>query len=462
MFRSSCKKNVFIIFVVLTSLPAQALSFVDDLRITPVVSAVKKSKASVVNISTGEQVYERTNPFSSFGRDPFFDRFFQDFFDNRYPEKSVKTHLGSGVIIDSRGFVVTNWHVIEKAASIMISTADEHEYKATLIGADPKSDLAVLKINAQSRFTNVPLGDSAKLLIGETVIAIGNPFGLSHTVTTGVVSALHRSIKSGDQLYENFIQTDASINPGNSGGPLLNIFGDLIGINTAIYGKAEGIGFAIPVNTVKRIVADLVKFGEVRPPWIGIEVQDLTPGVAEHLGYSGTQGVIISEVVPDSPARQHGLQSADIILAVGEQKIKSTTSYKRCLSLYTAGTSVDFTLFRQGRKLTLQVKAAEYPLKYIDTLLWDDLGIAVINNSRRTAQQYGLHTASGVVLSKLKRGGSAYEKGLRPGDVILKVQGDPVADTEALKKQLIRQLYQNALVLLVQRGPYGYYVTFEW
>ncbi len=310
----------------------QAKAFVDDLRHTPVVKAVENTKSAVVSISTHEQVYERDNPFSSRRHDPFFDRFFENFMDDRYQIKeSVRTHLGSGVIIEARGYVLTNWHVIEKASAIAVTTDDDKEYKAVLVGADRKSDLAVLKIESSETFKPVPPGDSDAILIGETVIAIGNPFGFSHTVTTGVVSALHRTIRENDQVYEDFIQTDASINPGNSGGPLLNINGELVGINTAIYGEAQGIGFAIPVNTARRIVDDLLRYGEVRPAWIGLTVEGLTRSAAGKLGYTGVHGVMAAEVITGSPAARSGLAAGDIILSIGDQKVKSPALYKRLL-----------------------------------------------------------------------------------------------------------------------------------
>jgi S1-C subfamily serine protease len=242
-------------------LPPDSDAFVDDVRRTPVVQAVEKVSPSVVNISTQAAVPERSNPFSMFEGDPFFDSFFRDFFEHSPRRQNVNTSLGSGVIINARGYVVTNWHVVEKATSMTVTTGDDKTFEAVLAGADPQSDLAVLKIDSNVPFDPIPLGDSDRLLIGETVIAIGNPFGLSHTVTTGVISALNRSIRTGEAVYENFIQTDASINPGNSGGPLLDIHGRLIGINTAIYGRAEGIGFAIPVNTARRIVDELLLHG---------------------------------------------------------------------------------------------------------------------------------------------------------------------------------------------------------
>ncbi len=447
--------------IVSGSIPFKAHCYVDDIRVTPVVKAVKSTQKAVVNISTHEQVYERTNPFSSFGNNPFFDRFFNDFFDQGYRKKSVRTHLGSGVIIDERGYIVTNWHVIEKAASITITTEDEKEYEASLIGADPKSDLAVLKISSQKNFTKVPLGTSDNLYIGETVIAIGNPFGLSHTVTTGVVSAVNRSIKANEQVYENFIQTDASINPGNSGGPLLNINGELIGINTAIYGQAEGIGFAIPINTVKRIVDDLLEFGEVRVPWIGISVQEIDPGIAAHFKYPESYGVIVSEIFPNSPAAKSGLQSADIIMSIADKKIKTKTAYKRTLSLYTADDVLTIKLFRQGAVKKLRVKASEFPFEYVDTLLWENFGFRIIDNSRAIARRYGLYTAEGVVLSEVHRNGQAHQRGLKPGDVIVKVQVTDIKDSTHLKKQLVKNIHLDSIVLLVQRGQYGYYITMD-
>ena len=436
-------------------------SYADDIRITPVVKAVENTKASVVNISTYEQVFERNNPFSRFGSDPFFDSFLNNFFNNQINKKSVRTHLGSGVIIDSRGYVLTNWHVVEKAAGIVISTEEENEFNADLVGADPKSDLAVLKIDSKESFSSIPLGVSDNILIGETVIAIGNPFGLSHSVTTGVVSALHRSIKANEQIYENFIQTDASINPGNSGGPLLNIKGELIGINTAIYSGAEGIGFAIPISTAKRIIDDLLEYGEVHPPWLGISVQDMKPGVAEHFGYKGNHGVIISEIFPGSPADKAGVQPGDIILSLSDQKIKSKTSYKRILGIYTANDTINIKIYRQGSVKTVQINASEMPVEYLDSLVWDGLGIKIIDNSNNIARRYNLYSAAGVVISEIKLNSTANKLGLAAGDIILKVQTNKIKDTADFKKQILNNIHRESVVLLVQRGRYGYYVNIE-
>jgi S1-C subfamily serine protease len=214
-------------------------------RESPVVKAVRKVSPAVVNISSSYEIRKRANPFSGFGLDPFFENFFKDFFDPRFEQRRQRTSLGSGVIIDGkRGFILTNAHVIERAASIKVVLQDEREFEAQIVGADPDSDLSVLKIDSNDALPAIEMGSSDDLMIGESVIAIGNPFGFSHTVTTGVISAINRSIRTDDKVFHDFIQIDASINPGNSGGPLLNIDGDLIGINTAIYAKAQGIGFA--------------------------------------------------------------------------------------------------------------------------------------------------------------------------------------------------------------------------
>ena len=253
-------------------------------RENAVVKAVRKVSPVVVNISSESEVRKRVNPFSGFAMDPHFESFFRDFFDHGFERQYKRTSLGSGVIIDGkRGFILTNEHVILKTGTITVVLKDGREFDAQIVGTDPDSDLAVLRISSKEPLPDIEMGDSDDLMIGETVFAIGNPFGFSNTVTTGVISAINRSIRTDDVVYHDFIQTDASINPGNSGGPLLNINGNLVGINTAIYAKAQGIGFAIPINKAKRIVSDLIRYGEVIPAWIGITVQDLDADLARYL-----------------------------------------------------------------------------------------------------------------------------------------------------------------------------------
>ena len=239
--------------------------------------------------------------------DPMLDKFFRDFFAPELERREKRTSLGSGVIIDgTRGLVLTNTHVVEKATTIRVALNDQREFEATIIGMDPDSDLAVLKIQSDQVLPAIQMGHSDDLMIGESVVAIGNPFGFSHTVTTGVVSSVNRSIKTADRVFHKFIQTDASINPGNSGGPLLNINGELIGINTAIYAQAQGIGFAIPINRAKRIISDLINFGEVVQAWIGMTVQALDSNLSNYLGVPGDVGLMVTAVETESPAATAG------------------------------------------------------------------------------------------------------------------------------------------------------------
>src|SRR5207253_1565803 len=276
----------------------------DPERRSLVVQAVEKASPAVVNVSTEQIVERHASPFP-FPQDPFFEEFFRDFVDPR-PRRFRTTSLGSGVIVAADGTIMTNVHVIERASRVRVTLNDQREFDATLVGADADADIAVLRVKAGGDLPHIPFGTSADLMIGETVIAIGNPFGLSHTVTTGVVSAVGRSLRDEERTYTDFIQTDASINPGNSGGPLLDIKGELIGINTAIYGKAQGIGFAIPVDRARRIMKDLVSYGEVRRPWVGVLVQDLTPDLAQHFGTR--HGVVVADVEPKSPGAAAGLE----------------------------------------------------------------------------------------------------------------------------------------------------------
>src|SRR2546425_8997037 len=296
----------------------------DPARRSLVVEAVEKASPAVVNVSTEQIVEQRRSPFP-FPQDPFFEEFFRDFVDPR-PRRFKTTSLGSGVIVAADGTIMTNVHVIERASRVRVTLNDQREFDATLVGADADADIAVLRVKAVGDLPHIPFGTSADLMIGETVIAIGNPFGLSHTVTTGVVSAVGRSVHGEDRTYTDFIQTDASINPGNSGGPLLDVKGELIGINTAIYGKAQGIGFAIPVDRARRVMKDLVSYGEVHHAWVGLTVQDLSPELAQHFG--ARKGVVVAEVEPKSPAAAGGLAQGDVVTGVDGRDVRSRDEFE--------------------------------------------------------------------------------------------------------------------------------------
>jgi len=422
-------------------------------RRTAVVEAVERASPAVVNIST--IVRETVGPVFPFSGEEFFRDFFPEFFTREY----AHTSLGSGVIIDGRkGYILTNHHVVEKATEIKVITAAKKEFKAKIIGTDPRSDLAVLKIDPAEPLPELKMGDSDDLMIGETVIAIGNPFGLSHTVTTGVVSALDRSVRTGDQVYRHFIQTDASINPGNSGGPLLNILGELVGINTAIYQKAQGIGFAIPINKAKRIVRELLRSGEVRFPWLGIEVQDMSPQLKAYFGLEDlASGVLVSDVHAGGPGAKAGIRRGDILLDLEGILLTSSSSYHDALAEYTPSDRIKITLLRNKKRLQVVVQAMAFPPELALELVYRRLGIEVGEMDPNALKEYRLE--GGVIIRGVHRGSEAARIGLKRGDIILGVNDIPTADIEKFKEAISRYHHLPAVTLLVRRGPYGYSIT---
>jgi serine protease Do len=330
--------------------PAQSLAFTEEgnyNRRTPLVRAVEKVSPAVVNIYTTEISRSLRNPFRSFNNN-LFDQFFKDFLP---PNTNQKRSLGSGVLINDEGFILTNEHVIAKAAKIHVVLSDKQEFDASVIGADIKSDLAIIKISSNKPLPYIEMGRSDDLMIGEQVLAIGNPFGLQQTVTTGIISALNRNIRAGkNMVYSDFIQVDASINPGNSGGPLLNINGSLIGINTAIYQKAEAIGFAIPIDHAKRIVNELIRYGKVRRGWMGVSIQELDAQLSRHFKLDRQRGVLIVGVADRSSAGQAGLKRGDIVIAVDNHDVKNKSDFRGRMASYTVGSSIRFSILRDGKK----------------------------------------------------------------------------------------------------------------
>ena len=422
-------------------------------RRSPVVIAVEKVGPAVVNIST--IVQERVRPFFPFAGDDFFRDFFPDLFSREYTRSS----LGSGVIIDGeKGYIITNHHVVARASEIKVITSGQDEYQAKILGSDPRSDLAVLQVEAGRKIPEIKMGDSDDLMIGETVIAIGNPFGLSHTVTTGVISALERSVRAEERVYRHFIQTDASINPGNSGGPLLNIDGELIGINTAIYQKAQGIGFAIPINKAKRIVNELIRAGEVRPLWLGLEIQDLSPELRANFAFpKDKEGVLVSDVDEEGPAAKAGLKRGDIILNVEGNSVASISDYRDVLAEYTPGDRLRLEVFRKGRTLPVEVEPSPFPLELALDLVYRRMGIEVGEADRRTRERYGIQ--GGVMITEVRRDSEAGRIGLEPGDLILQVNKITVASVDEFKKAISQYHHLPSLRLVVQRGRYAYSLT---
>ena len=429
-------------------------------RETPVVKAVREVSPAVVNVSSAYEVRKRTNPFSGFGLNPFFDEFFKDFYDPRFESRQQNTSLGSGVIIDGeKGLILTNAHVIQKAGTIKVVLQDEREFNAKIVGADPDSDLAVLKINSDKRLPAITMGSSDDLMIGETVIAIGNPFGFSHTVTTGVISAVNRSVRAEDRVYHDFIQIDASINPGNSGGPLLNINGDLIGINTAIYAKAQGIGFAIPISKARKIISDLIQYGEVIQAWIGITVQTLDETLARYLNVKIDRGVIIKSVDPQSPAKEAGIQESDIILSINDKTVASVDDFDSGTKSVAAGDSLQVRIWREGKERNLIINTKMYPLELADDLAFRLLGIKIADLTKKKRETYRIYARQGVVIAEIQKGSYLDRIGARPGDVIRQIDDYTIQNGEDFKKAVIKSRRKNSIVLLLQRGDQGYYIT---
>ena len=429
-------------------------------RETAVVKAVREVSPAVVNISSVVEVRKRTSPFSGFGMNPFFEEFFRDFFDPRFERRREYTSLGSGVIIDGKkGLILTNAHVIQKTGTIKVVLQDEREFEARMVGADPDSDLAVLKIDSDKPLPAIKMGTSDDLMIGETVIAIGNPFGFSHTVTTGVISATNRSIRADERVYHNFIQIDASINPGNSGGPLLNINGDLVGINTAIYAKAQGIGFAIPISKARKIISDLIQYGEVIQAWIGITVQNIDEKLARYLKITAKKGIIVTSVEPASPAQEAGIQKGDIVLAIGRQKLNSIGEYQTASKGLAAGDTVEAKIWRDGRKKTISVKTRVFPIARAQDLAYRLLGIKVQDLNKKMRRRYRIVARKGVMISDIKKNADLAGIGARAGDVIRQIDDYTIDNSEDFKKAIIKFRNKRSMVLLLQRGDQGYYIT---
>jgi len=403
-----------------------------------VVEVVQKVSPAVVYIGTEQEVESRFR-----GRRSFLEDFFGA------PEQRRRVQgLGTGVIIDATGIIVTNEHVIRGASAIHVVLEDGRTLEAEVLGSDSGNDLAVLKVSARSPLPTAKLGTSSDLMIGETVVAIGSPFGLSKTVTSGVVSAVGRTFRAEDgRVYNDFVQTDAAINPGNSGGPLLNVDGEIIGINTAIFASAQGIGFAIPADKVRRIVDELTRFGKVRPAWVGIDALDLPPQVAAQLGWDRSYGAVVAAVEPGSPAEQAGVQRGDVLAEMGGSRISDSEDFDTRVRGYPARSVFPLTVWRQGALRTLQVTPVEFPPRLIEAFAWDQLGLKV-KESR-----------GAIAISSVRPESVAQEVGLAPGDVILRVNNQPVANSESLREALLTARRGRSVLLLVRRGRYGYHVT---
>ncbi len=396
---------------------------------------------------------------------PFGDMFKKFFQEMPQAPKSYKAQgAGSGVIISKDGYILTNNHVVDGAKEVTVTLADQKEYKARVVGRDPKTDLAVLQIKANQPLPVVPMGNSDQLQVGDWVVAIGNPFGLHNTVTCGIVSAKGRVIGAGP--YDNFIQTDASINPGNSGGALLNMKGELVGINTAIIPNGQGIGFAIPVNTAKPLVPQLIANGQVTRGYIGVNIQTITPELAKAMNLPNRKGALVADVVAGGPADQGGVKRGDVITAFNGKTVEDSQHLPALVAATPINQEATVTILRNGKEQNLTLKVGQLPGKRTAAAKpvhptagkW---GLELRNVTPEIAQQYHLQGEKGVMIAGIKPGSRADGTGLQPGDLILEVNRQPVGSVKDVLTKIKQAPDKDHLLLLVQRDNGKFFVPLE-
>ncbi|MGA1875566.1 MAG: DegQ family serine endoprotease [bacterium] len=440
---------------VLAASPAFAGSYDSTLA-----DVAEKCIKSVVNISSTRVIKNKEGQhLSPFFHDPFFRHFFDRRFFNGIPRERREKSLGSGVIVSDDGTILTNNHVIENAEEIIVTLSDEREFEAEIVGSDPKSDVAVIKLKEKIRdLQPMHFGDSSRLRLGDVVLAIGNPFGLSHTVTMGIVSAKGRA-NVGIADYEDFIQTDAAINPGNSGGALINIKGELIGINTALVSRSggyQGIGFAIPSNMAKSVLDSLMEHGKVVRGWLGVVIQDIHKDLVEAMSLDSQEGILISDVVEDSPAQKAGLERGDIILKINGEKVMSMGSFRNRIATSGADTEVTLTVLRHGKEKTFTLTLDELPedLRKVGAGetgkgMFGGLTIAPLNPVVRERFKIPSKIQDGVVITGIKPQSPAQRSGLQPGDLILEMNRKKVSSVGTFQKEYKKS--KHTILLLVYR-----------
>lgn len=390
----------------------------------------------------------------------FFQRFFRDRMPQREPHRMQGS--GSGVIISPDGYILTNNHVVDGAQEVTVTMADKQEYKARVIGRDDKTDLAVLKIAATGTLPVAPMGNSTDLKVGEWVVAIGNPFGLGHTVTAGIVSAKGRVIGAGP--YDDFIQTDAPINPGNSGGPLFNMNGEMVGINTAIIASGQGIGFAIPADLAKPLIPQLVTTGGVTRGYLGVSIQSVTPELAKAMKLDERQGALVSEVVSGGPAAKTGLRQGDVIVALNDEPIKDAHDLPALVARTPVGEHVTVTLRRDGKTQTVPVTIGKLPSEQgtseeSSQVAPSQWGLQLQDVTPQMARQRGLTEASGVMVVGVQPGSPAERAGLQRGDVIREVNRQAVQSVQEVRDAIAKADNQDAVALLVKRNQSSVFVA---
>ena len=434
---------------------------------SPAVVGIKADKVYIQQYSDMPFWFHDDPSFN----DDFFERFFgrprQRQRQQPRQRKVTQPVQGSGFIVTDDGYILTNNHLVGEAENVRVQLADDREVKAKVIGADPESDVALVKIE-ENDLPYLKLADSDALEVGEWVVAIGSPFGLSHTVTAGIVSAKGRS-GVGIATYEDFIQTDAAINPGNSGGPLLNLDGKVVGINTAIISRSGGnmgIGLAIPVNMAKAIYEQLIAEGKVVRGYMGVTLQGLTPELAENFGLEGSKGAIITKVMKDSPAEEAGIKFEDIVIEFQGKPVENSRDLMKRVAMLTPGTEVELVVWRNGKKKTLTIELGERPSRDGLTVddkptTVDDLGLDVKDLSDELASRLGYEDLEGVVVVEVRRGSVAQQKGIEPGMLIMKVGRVEVSNTRDFYREIKKINKGETVVLLVTDGEQKRFVTLE-
>jgi serine protease Do len=421
----------------------------------------------VVNISTTQVLKESPmKPFMG-PNSPFRDFFGEDFFKRFFGEGSqgqLKTHaLGSGFIIEADGLILTNNHVVEKADEIKIKTEAGKEYDAKVVARDPKTDIALIRVSAGADFPKpARLGDSNSMRVGDWVMASGNPFGLGHTVTAGIISAKGRVIGAGP--YDDFIQTDAAINPGNSGGPLFNMDGEVVGINTAIVAQGQGIGFAIPINIAKEILPQL-KSGKVTRGWLGVMIQDITPELAESFGIKQTKGVLVGDVVQDGPADKAGIKRGDVVTGINGKEVDSAHTLSRLVASTSPNTQVTVQIIRDGKSKEIKATIGTMPEEGAEaptTTKESPWGLTVQNLTPELAQRFGWEqNERGVVISEVKPGSPAGEAKLRQGDLVKEVNRQKIQNVRDYNQAIQKTKKGESLLLLIKRGTNTFFVALK-
>jgi len=427
---------------------------------------VKKASPSVVNINVVKVVKAggERGP-SPFGPDDPFKDFFDRYFGQQMPKEFKQRGLGTGFIIDKEGLIMTNNHVVEEADEIKVKLDNGKEYPAKVIGRDSKTDLALISISADKSLPALQFGDSDVLEVGDWVVAIGNPFGLGNTVTAGIVSAKYRQLKGG--AYDNFIQTDASINPGNSGGPLLNINGEVIGINSAIFSQSGGnigIGFAIPINMVKQLLPQLKK-GKIVRGWLGVMIQPISPELKEKLRLNDEKGALVADVVPGGPADKAGIKRGDVIVTYAGKEIKESKDLPYQTATTPVGNVVPVEVMRKGQKIVLNVKIEEFSEEQAAQRVEPEgtalLGLRVEQLTPEIAKYFGLSETTGLVIVEVAPGSPAAEAGLQPGDLIYEVDQIQVKDLKTFNQRMKSYKSGDTVLLLVKRQDSTLYLTLK-